>query len=234
MKHCARLILVLSMLTFLVAGCDSGYRAIRIHAGHASAIRMASLWDEIAAEGEFDPSTAGLQRLWLEYSPSGVLLSASIQAFIFQYEYEFLQIGFINYDRPGDDLVSISGGISSRTSSPSYALPPAAEVFAAIDAVGPGRMIALLGSSGSDGRYAVSVDGSSIPEAATAYFWDGSNLADMASTDTRREYSSDSVHLVAYTAMAVSSPTSEKSETVTTQYQGSGPAVYFVIPISSL
>ena len=147
-------ILLLVLLAVVAVGCADDYRVIRLDAGHAPAIHMESLWAGIAAEGGFDPGNAGIQRLWLEYSEAGVLLSASIQAFT--YDYRFLQVGFMNYRSPDDDLVFISGGISPVSSLPSSTLPGAVEVFRAIDAVGPGAITALLGPGDSEDRYVLS------------------------------------------------------------------------------
>jgi hypothetical protein len=222
--------LALALLPLLVGGCaPEDYRAIAVEAGPASAIRLATLWEKIAEAGQFDPSGAGLRSLWLEYSTTGTLLSARIQAFTFLGQ--FVQVGFLDGDRLGGDPVFVSGGVSSGSTFPSYALPPAAQLFAAIDTVGPGSMIALLKSSGPGERYAVSFARLAVPAEAIAYFWDGSGFDSLASTDSRRMHSSDCVYLEAYSATPVSSPSLAGSDTTaTSEFQGSGQATYFVIP----
>jgi hypothetical protein len=109
-----------------------------------------------------------------------------MQAFVSQNQ--FVQVGFMSYDLPGGDLVHVSGRVAFDVPLPSYALPPAAQLFAAIDRVGPGHMIAWLGSRGPGGRYSVSFARSSVPAEATAYFWNGSSLDSLASADGRRPY----------------------------------------------
>ena len=199
MRRRAGLLAALVRVTLLAVGSRSDCRVCRLEAGHASAIRMASLWNDIAAKGDFDPDNAGIQQLWLEYSPLGVLMSASIQAFTF--DYEFVQVGFVNYERPTDDRVFISGGISSVASLPSYSLLPAAFVFRAIDEAGPSSMIAWLNRNGSEERFVISVRDLSIPSEAAAYLWNGTSFTNLAPTDDRRLYSTDSGFFVAFAAI---------------------------------
>ena len=155
---------------------------------------------------------------------------------VFTSQNRFVQVGFTDYDLPGGDSVHVTGGVSSVSTLPPRALPAAAQLFLAIDMVGPSGMIALLGSAGPNGRYAFTFAPlEALRPTATASVWEGSGFGSsfrsLASTDSRRAYSSNYVYVVAYTAQAVSSPSAAGADTATSEYQSSGQPVYFVIPV---
>ncbi len=214
---------------------------VQVDAGPVKDLRLSTVWEALAVDGRFDGETALLESLLLQYSDICVLRSARFQAWTDGPR--LLQVGFNANDRAGEEPVRIGGPLSPidpAVASVAFGdmLPLVAQVFRAIDLVGPESMIKLLPPSGYDGIYAfisayeMTSPLQPISPSATVYLWDESCFTQVAAYSNLREFAGGYEYLVGSTAKLASSTSSDG--VISKAWEGSGEPVYFVIPAPRL
>jgi len=215
------------------AGCGEGFRHVQLQDRPGLGISFAKLWLDVAEAAKCDPNSLALESMSLEFSESGRLQQALINAVTEQSQH--LQVFLSDKTQSGADSLECGVSISPPEQAwANHGVTAGAPLFQAIDLVGPSSMIALLEPANSGGFYSfTSAYGTTSPlqpisSAALAYRWDGAHFVQLAPGDELRQFPGGYEYIVGDTAQLVS--TSSTDNTITWEHQGSGVPVYFVIP----
>lgn len=225
--------------------------AVRLDLGPANTLVSYEVWRQIADAAGMDPDMAHLGDLTLDFTPSGSLLHVMLRAIA--PDGRSVSVGWEGYGGAADQNVDISGGVSLGFSPPGT--PLLGLILRAIDKVGVQSLIAKFDPG--DGAVSFSVRPlrdindyrPGLEDGAPAYWWDGSEFVWLASGDSRRVYTNQSVYVAVYPEYEAGSGADEGDEAVESQTGGSeiggggattttfmsqsGSPLFFVIPMES-
>jgi hypothetical protein len=206
----------------------------------ADADNALQTWVRVAGRAGFDPAAGLPFEITLGYSPSGSVLSLSIEATTGDNREVWLMQGFRSGDN--EDPHHVSTQVTPPLSRGGL-LPLEYSVYSALQAlgaVGPNAVFAKLPPAGDKGHYIVSFFGAAQFAATRedvrsdrVYVWDGHSFRSAATPDAKSlqegRYASFSVDSVVFSTTTTTPPPPEIFMYMTTSpYVSAGTAVFFV------
>jgi len=205
---CAAIIVVL--LAIFAAGCGSGnhYDLLSTEVGPVGTLKLEDLWIHVVNARGLAADNETVQSLGMDFSANGLLLHFYVQART--YDDKLLSAGYEAFGLPGlaTHKVTVGGSLDSVAAPLPHTGVAVEKVMAALDKVGPLKMVSELGTAGTNGYYATQVllgrVGSVIvPPQAPAYVWNGTTFNSLAANDLKRAYDNHYAYL-AVTPMVAS------------------------------
>jgi hypothetical protein len=192
---CAALIVVL--LAIFAAGCGFGnhYDLLSTEVGPLGTLKLEDLWIHVVNARGLAADNETVQSLEMDFSANGLLLHFYLQART--YDDKLLSAGYEAFGLPSlaTRKVMVGGSLDSLAASLPDTGVPVGKVMAALDKIGPLRILSQLGTVGPSGYYSTHLlleqgGSATVTSRAPVYAWNGTSFSSLAANDTRRTYDS--------------------------------------------